>query len=820
VITCRDSGFFYGATYRCGSFSFDTAERWPPARRITAGQSGIDVGRDDVGEDYPLVRIARADLVPREALDSRDSFRDMMAGVKPWRACLLIVGLAAGCIEPQLVPCGDLVCPAQTVCSPTSGTCVARSLLDACIGVEPAGECQVSASDIGECVDGLCLVPTCGDGLVSGAEDCEPGVPMTDVTCAELGYYEPEGLACSPTCRFDTTQCRGGICGDRVVDEPEGCDGEPSGGLACVDFGFDSGVASCSASCNAILGECSRHGWKTVEANRSGAVLWVAVDGQVFASGNGIESDFYRFDGTRWHAYNLGPVRAIWGASSSDVFAVGNQGLIKRFDGTSWTLMPSPVPAGLTGVGGNNASDVYAWGATVLLHFDGTAWQVVPTPPTDLTTAAAVTLDGGLLVAGRTFGGTPRLDHYDGSVWQPIPLGSSTTVEKLWAASLSNIYSIERDDPNDVGVVRRFDGNGWSQLFVGQGFSANDVWGLSANDVSIVGRSTLEPVAVSNHFDGIGWQRVIVPEHLEFTAIRGNASELYAGDRSGLAHSERNIWSVPVQLPDIRTELWADSSGSIIVASDANLYRYDGQAWQTLAIPALASTLAVVDYDHLYIGDFFGSGVQSYEEGSGWTNIGGAGSGTGTLTSLLALATDDVYVAHRPFISFGTPIYTVKHYDGLQWQTVLSTSAARVKGLWGMGSHVIAYDATTALHWDGVDWVEHKFPTGTQMNAMWGLRHDDVYAVGTGGSLAHFDGSQWVSLDSNTTSDLVAITGTSATDIYIAGSTLPRTLMHFDGSRWSPIRPRANSSFQSLAIAGRDLVAITAASIVERFRSP
>jgi hypothetical protein len=343
---------------------------------------------------------------------------------------------------------------------------------------------------------------------------------------------------------------------------------------------------------------------------------------------------------------------------------------------------------------------------------------------------------------------------------------------------------------------------------------------MSTDDVFIVGRSTAEPAAVSYHFDGTSWQRVVQPELLEFASIRGNANALYAGDVSALAHSQRRAWSTPDVFAELRPYVWADGSGSIIVGRSDNLFRYDGNTWQTLPTADFVTTIAVLDFDHIYAGTHLGASVMRYVEGSGWSYIGGAGSGSGTLTALLALANDDVYVSHRPFFSFGTPIYTVQHYNGSTWETILSTSAAKVKALWGSGSHVIAYDASTALHWDGMQWIERPFPAGMQMNAMWGRSHDDVYAVGAAGAIAHFDGSSWVAVDSNTNTNLVAITGTSAIDMFAAGTTLPRTLMHFDGSSWSPIRPRGNPTFRALAMSGRDLVGITAADLLERFRRP
>lgn len=40
----------------------------------------------------------------------------------------------------------------------------------------------------------------------------------------------------------------------------------------------------------------------------------------------------------------------IWGASASNVFAVGDSGRILHFDGTAWDTMPSPTTAALSDI--------------------------------------------------------------------------------------------------------------------------------------------------------------------------------------------------------------------------------------------------------------------------------------------------------------------------------------------------------------------------------------------------------------------------------------------------------------------------------------
>src|SRR5215471_10300124 len=67
----------------------------------------------------------------------------------------------------------------------------------------------------------------------------------------------------------------------------------------------------------------------------------------------------------------------VWGSSGRDVFAVGDNGTIRHYDGNTWSLQTSGTNSTLEGVWGSSSSDVFAvgWSSTVL-HYNGSAWTV------------------------------------------------------------------------------------------------------------------------------------------------------------------------------------------------------------------------------------------------------------------------------------------------------------------------------------------------------------------------------------------------------------------------------------------------------------
>jgi hypothetical protein len=68
-------------------------------------------------------------------------------------------------------------------------------------------------------------------------------------------------------------------------------------------------------------------------------------------------------------------LNAVWGSSTSELWAVGSGGVILRRAGT-WSPVSSGTTATLHGVWGSAASDAWAVGdQATILHWNGSAWS-------------------------------------------------------------------------------------------------------------------------------------------------------------------------------------------------------------------------------------------------------------------------------------------------------------------------------------------------------------------------------------------------------------------------------------------------------------
>jgi hypothetical protein len=81
-----------------------------------------------------------------------------------------------------------------------------------------------------------------------------------------------------------------------------------------------------------------------------------------------------------------------------------------------------------------------------------------------------------------------------------------------------------------------------------------------------------------------------------------------------------------------------------------------------------------------------------------------------------------------------------------------------------------------------VGWL-HPAATSNDLQDVWAAAANDLYAVGTAGTIARFDGAGWRVLDSGTDADLFGVFGTSASNVYAVGAN--GTVLHYDGSSWS-----------------------------------
>lgn len=208
----------------------------------------------------------------------------------------------------------------------------------------------------------------CGDGVIGGGEDCEPG-DVGGQTCGGLGFAGGT-LACAPGCTFDTGDCTppiGPTCGDGTRNGYEQCDGSDLDGKTCLDFGFDGASGLACTDCTFDVSGCAACDpvVNPVTFDTSGAHSWVVPAGvttisvdvlggaggdrdggsQVGGLGGRVQADLPVTPGETVAVY-------VGGAGSSNSGSSGGAG---GFNGGVQGGSNSP---GSGGAGGGGASDI------------------------------------------------------------------------------------------------------------------------------------------------------------------------------------------------------------------------------------------------------------------------------------------------------------------------------------------------------------------------------------------------------------------------------------------------------------------------------
>jgi hypothetical protein len=129
----------------------------------------------------------------------------------------------------------------------------------------------------------------CGDGVVSGAEQCD-GTELGGATCQSEGLVSGT-LACGADCQFDVSGCE--TCGNGTVDDGEACDGSVPAGTTCASLGFDAGTPSCTTECAVSSDDCGTTRSITLDGfdMAGGGGVWLDIDGNSFAIDDGAGGD-------------------------------------------------------------------------------------------------------------------------------------------------------------------------------------------------------------------------------------------------------------------------------------------------------------------------------------------------------------------------------------------------------------------------------------------------------------------------------------------------------------------------------------------------
>ena len=293
-----------------------------------------------------------------------------------------------------------------------------------------------------------------------------------------------------------------------------GGDDEPTGGfepvsgapslLAVIDVWAFSASDVWFLDGGSVVHRYDGSGWSTLETPSTaglGCIFALSASDVWLCAGEQV----LHYDGAEFTASQvtttagLDGLTAIWAASPTDLWAVGDDAIVARTsDGATWsgTIAGSPF---MSSIWGSGPDDVYALGTFDLVHWDGAAWSTVE-------------LDGGA-GDGQVWGtgaadvwvmtDSSRLSHYDGSSWQTIEtddfVGDLTAV---WGPGPDDLWGA-----GGAGAIARYDGESWDEIAhqkIGAPYLRQflAIHGTAGGDVWVVGQELGEGGST-----GLIWRR-------------------------------------------------------------------------------------------------------------------------------------------------------------------------------------------------------------------------------------------------------------------------------------------------------------------------
>jgi hypothetical protein len=237
----------------------------------------------------------------------------------------------------------------------------------------------------------------------------------------------------------------------------------------------------------------------------------------------------HHFDGSRWTAFplpNVGAQQNILQAVSMSgpgkAWAVGDfingkfqqQTLIEHFDGTGWSVVPSPSPGALQnilyGVAAITDTDVWAVGAfedanflwhTLTEHWNGTSWSVVNavdagTNGNQFYAVKALATNNVYAVgqqARTAFPSQALVEHWDGKVWSVVtsPTDASTALP-LGVTATASTLTVVGEQESDTAPYTNY-------------VTAGAPTALAIQSTPTLGTGENDPFAVTIANDGSTW---------------------------------------------------------------------------------------------------------------------------------------------------------------------------------------------------------------------------------------------------------------------------------------------------------------------------
>lgn len=257
-------------------------------------------------------------------------------------------------------------------------------------------------------------------------------------------------------------------------------------------------------------------------------------------------------------------LHSVEGRSANNMFAFGNNGTIRRFNGEGWTISPGGGACHLRDSWQAPSGNIYAAGSSgsgCILINDGGGWDDLGGYLTDYQYRGiwGFSDDDIFLTGVPTFGTFgARIIRWDGNDWNVEQVTQAFAFFDLWGKNALNLYAV-----GGAGIIYKFDGANWGQMTSPTAQSLNGVWGFDSDDVFAFGDN-----GTILHYDGIDWVSQTSGILINFFAGWGPSPDnvFAVGEGGAVLHYNGSEWSEMESSTDSDLRAVYGSSGQNVFA--------------------------------------------------------------------------------------------------------------------------------------------------------------------------------------------------------------------------------------------------------------
>jgi hypothetical protein len=572
-------------------------------------------------------------------------------------------------------------------------------------------------------------------------------------------------------------------------DAALGIDSADSGFDSDLDSGLDTGPPPDGAEAADAAQAPPAGGWFWEVRPPRNAIhdVWASGPSDVWAVGEG--GLLLHFDGERWTEVEAGVerrLREIWGATSDDIYVAMESSELLHFDGRNWSPVQTGASQALMGVTGTSATDVWAVGhAGQVLRFDGQTWTSPSTEGVYLRKLRA-SPSGEIYGTGTVSpDNLERLFRFDGSGWVDLmapryPDGGGWTLVDVWAGSPSSVYAAGSGLQTSSAVLLHFDGMAWNKLDVAGGVLV----GSGEDDFHVLG-------TLPRRWDGGAFTELPVfePAGLIAGASVGRKELIAASVTGALYRLSDTTWSrvrdaPPPGLPVRLVHGIGEEAYALAVTAQYErvlLRRRPRIGWSVQPAPELSATdcLWMLAPDDLHLVDHDGR-HRRFHRGI-WSEVAQLDF---KCTGLWSVDGALYAVGHPPDYQGVVAIF-----DGQSWRRLAEgPGMVYSAAIWASGPQDIVVAHSNQVHrYDGARWSTTRLSEAPSYErpSIWGSGSDDIFlAIDTG--LFRWDGGTWRETTpwQNGPTYFRAVAGVRRDSVFALGS---GGLFHWDGRSWRAV---------------------------------